>query len=247
MKYDPDRLIDPFSPRKRDLLKRVLSRRRFSRSGRLICSIGYLQAEGDSRNLVRVLDLFIRNEKDFRKAYETLLQGYLFCGYPRAIESFFCLSEILKNRKVSWMNRVKSRSLRDSAELIKRGDSLAGIIHKDKFPRIRNKISDICPDLGYLMIAEGYGHVLSRDGLDLKGRELAVVASLISLGAYRQLHSHIRGARNIGCHDLEIYEAIITGIVWVSPGKIRKAVGLWTDITGREPPDSIDKNIYSRV
>jgi 4-carboxymuconolactone decarboxylase len=135
----------------------------------------------------------------------------------------------------------------DSADLISRGDSLSRKIHKDKFPKIRNKIGDICPDLGYLMIAEGYGHVLSRDGLDLKSRELAVVASLISLKAHRQLHSHIRGARNVGCHDLEIYEAIITGVIWVKPGKIRKAVKLWSEITGRESPDSIDKNIYSRV
>jgi 4-carboxymuconolactone decarboxylase len=110
-----------------------------------------------------------------------------------AIESFFCLNEVLNSRRKSFMDRLKSRPLVDSADLISRGDSLSRKIHKDKFPKIRNKIGDICPDLGYLMIAEGYGHVLSRDGLDLKSRELAVVASLISLKAHRQLHSHIRG------------------------------------------------------
>jgi 4-carboxymuconolactone decarboxylase len=213
----------------------------------MLCSIGYLQAEGDWKNLTRILDFFVGNEDDFRKAYETLLQGYLFCGYPRAIESFFCLKEVLNNRGKDYMDKLKSRPFAGNADMIKRGNSLSKKIHKDKSPKIKNKIGDICPDLGYLMIAEGYGHVLSRDGLDLKNRELAVVASLISLKAHRQLHSHIRGARNVGCHDLEIYEAIITGVIWVNPGKIRRAVTLWTEITGRESPDSIDNNIYSRV
>lgn len=212
-----------------------------------MCSLGYLQAEGDWKNLVRILDLYIRNENDFRKAYEALLQGYLFCGYPRAIESFFCLNEVLNKRGKPYMQRIKYRPLDKDSLLIGRGDALSARIHRDKYPRIRNKIGDICPDLGYLMIAEGYGHVLSREGLDLKSRELAVVAMLVSLQAPRQLYSHIRGAGNVGCGAMEIYEAIITGIVWVNPGKIRRAVELWSRITGRDIPDSIDNNIFSRV
>lgn len=247
MRLDPDRLKNPFSARKWELLKRVVSRKGLSQSRRMLCSLGYLQAEGDWQNLTRVLDLFIINENDFIKAYETLLQGYLFCGYPRAIESFFCLKEVLNNRGMQYINGIKYRPLDRDALLIGRGDLLAGKIHKDKFAKIRNKIGDISPDLGYLMVAEGYGHVLSREGLDLKSRELAVVASLISLRAHRQLNSHIRGARNVGCRDMEIYEAIITGIIWVDSGKIRRALELWSDISGRESPDSIDNNNFLRV
>lgn len=191
--------------------------------------------------------MFIKGKKDFERAYEVLLQGYLFCGYPRAIESFFCLKEILDKKDMDLLDRNKYRSLKDSAYMIKRGESLSGKVHGDKMRNISNKIDAICPDLGYLMIAEGYGHVLCRDGLDLKSRELAVVASLTALRAERQLHSHIRGARNVGCRDPEVFEAIVTGLAWVKPKKIRAAIELWSHITGRESPDSIDNIISSRV
>jgi len=247
MKYNLDDPEYRFTARKRQLLKRLLFRRGLSITKRLQCSLAYLQAEGDWKNLAAILDLFIKGKMDFDRAYEVLLQGYLFCGYPRAIESFFCLKEILDKKDMDFLDRIEYRSLRDSAYLIKRGESYSGKVHKGIMRKIRNKIDDICPDLGYLMIAEGYGHVLCRDGLDLKSRELAVVASLTALRTDRQLYSHIRGARNVGCRDLEIFEAIVTGLAWVKPGKIRVALELWSRVTGRESPDSIDNIISTRV
>ena len=247
MKYNPDDPKYRFTARKRQLLKRLLFRKGLSTTKRLLCSLAYLQAEGDSKYLAGVLDLFIKGKADFRKAYEVLLQGYLFCGYPRAIESFFCMNEILEEKNLDFLNNMVFRPLRESAYMIKRGESLSGKVHGGKAQNIRNKIDDICPDLGYLMIAEGYGHVLCRDGLDLKSRELAVVASLTALGTRRQLHSHIRGARNVGCRDLEILEVIVTGLAWIKPEKVRAAIELWSYVTGRESPDSIDIIISSRV
>jgi len=247
MKYNPDDPKYRFTVGKRQLFKRLLFRKGLSIKKRLQCSLACLQAEGDWKNLAAILDLFIKGKKDFDRAYEVLLQGYLFCGYPRAIESFFCLKEILDKKDMNFLDKMEYRSLRDSAHLIKKGESLSGKVHGEKMADIRNKIDDICPDLGYLMIAEGYGHVLCRDGLDLKSRELAVVASLTALRTDRQLHSHIRGARNVGCRDLEIFEAILTGLAWVKPEKIRAAIELWSRITGRESPDSIDNIISTRV
>jgi 4-carboxymuconolactone decarboxylase len=247
MKYNLDDPKYRFAARKRQLLKRLLFRKGLSVTKRLQCSLAFLQAEGDWMNLSGILDLFITGKQNFGKAYEVLLQGYLFCGYPRAIESFFCLKEILDKKDMDFSDKIEYRSLRDSAHLIKSGESLSGKVHGGKIRNIRDKIDDICPDLGYLMIAEGYGHVLCRGGLDLKSRELAVVASLTALRAKRQLHSHIRGARNVGCSDPGIFEAIVTGLAWVKPRKVKEAIELWSFVTGRESPDSIDNIISSRV
>jgi 4-carboxymuconolactone decarboxylase len=153
----------------------------------------------------------------------------------------------LTHRKRFRSLKVKPRALVDSDTLVKRGESLSGIVHKDKSGMIKRRIDEICPDLAYLMIAEGYGHILYRDGLNSGTRELAIVATLTSLDAGRQLNSHIRGARNVGCEDLEIFEAIVTGIAWIESGKIRKSARLWSDITGTESPNSIDNIISLRV
>lgn len=225
-------------------MQRVLKRKGLSRNIRLLCSQAFLQAEGEWTNLGRVLDLYIENEGDLIRAYEVLLQGYLFCGYPRAIESFFCMNEILGGKKNLDVSKIKPGILVDSDNLVKRGETLSRIVHKDKYDIIKRRIDELCPDLGYLMIAEGYGHVLYREGLNTRLRELAIVATLTSLDAGRQLNSHIRGARNVGCGDMEICEAIITGFVWIEPGKVEKSLKLWSDITGRERPNSIDNIIF---
>jgi 4-carboxymuconolactone decarboxylase len=54
------------------------------------------------------------------------------------------------------------------------------------------------PALDAWMITEGYGKVLSRPQLDLKRRELCVVAACAAAGQDRQLHSHLHGALNAG-------------------------------------------------
>ena len=243
MSCKSDRLKEIFPSGQCELLEKILSRKGLSRNTRLLCSLAYLQAEGDWINLKKVLDLYIENEGDFRRAYEILLQGYLFCGYPRAIESFFCVNEVLVNKKKLELSKIKSGTLVDSDSLLKRGQTLSRIVHKDKHDKIKRKIDELCPDLSYLMIAEGYGHILCRDGLNSRLRELAIIATLTSLDAGRQLNSHIRGARNVGCVDLEIYEAIVTGIAWIEWGKIEDSMELWSDITGRECPNSIDNII----
>ncbi len=247
MSFNSDRLKELFPPEHCAFLQRILTRKGLSRNIRLLCSLAYLQAEGDWINLRKILDLYIENEGDLIRAYEVLLQGYLFCGYPRAIESFFCMNEALDGKKNLDISKIKPATLVDSHSLLKRGEILSRIVHKDKYDKIKRKIDELCPDLGYLMIAEGYGHILYREGLNSRLRELAIVATLTSLEAGRQLNSHIRGARNVGCGDLEIFEAIVTGMAWIERGKIEKSLKLWSSITGGEGPNSIDNIIFRRV
>jgi 4-carboxymuconolactone decarboxylase len=54
------------------------------------------------------------------------------------------------------------------------------------------------------MISDGYGKVLSRPGLDLKTRELCIVAACAAAGQQRQLHSHLHGALNSGATPDEV-------------------------------------------
>lgn len=230
-----------FPGKKYETIRKVFSREGLSVENRLLCSISFLQAVEDIEFLKIILDLYINKDEELRKAYEVLSQGYLFYGYPKAIESFFCLNEVLQKKDKLSLKRFKPLRLKDDDALLEKGETIAKRVHKEKFEIIRNKISDFCPDLGYLMIAEGYGHILSRDSLSIKLRELAVAySSLTALGASRQLYSHIRGARNVGCGDLEIYEVIITGSIWVSYSKIESSLILWSKITGKKPIDSFN-------
>ncbi|MGV3681718.1 MAG: carboxymuconolactone decarboxylase family protein [Acidovorax sp.] len=76
-------------------------------------------------------------------------------------------------------------------------------------------LQDIAPDFARLLIEFPFGDIYSRPGLDLKVRELAVVAALTAMGnAAPQLKVHIHGARNVGCSRQEIVEVIMQMAVY---------------------------------
>jgi 4-carboxymuconolactone decarboxylase len=91
---------------------------------------------------------------------------------------------------------------------LKEIDGLAG-------EKVIDSLKDIAPDFARLLIEFPFGDIYSRPGLDLKVRELAVVAGLTALGnAAPQLKVHIHGARNVGCTQDEIVEIIIQMAVY---------------------------------
>jgi 4-carboxymuconolactone decarboxylase len=76
-------------------------------------------------------------------------------------------------------------------------------------------LRDIAPDFARLLLEFPFGDIYSRPGLDLKTRELAVVAALTSLGnAQPQLKVHIQGALNVGCSEQEIIEVMMQMAVY---------------------------------
>ena len=76
-------------------------------------------------------------------------------------------------------------------------------------------LADIAPDFARYLIEFPFGDIYNRPGLDLKSREIAVVAALTALGnATPQLKVHIQGALNVGCTRDEIVETIIQMAVY---------------------------------
>lgn len=75
---------------------------------------------------------------------------------------------------------------------------------------IVNGLKDICPDLATMTIEWGFGKIFSRKGLDLKTRELAIIASCVTLGtAVPQLLAHIEAAFTVGATREEVVEVIL--------------------------------------
>ena len=81
--------------------------------------------------------------------------------------------------------------------------------------RVTESIKDIAPEFADLLIEFPFGDIYSRPGLDLKSREIAVVAALTALGnAAPQLKVHIHGALNVGCTKEEVVEVIMQMAVY---------------------------------
>jgi len=81
--------------------------------------------------------------------------------------------------------------------------------------RVLSTLSDIAPEFATYLIEFPFGDIYSRPGLDLKSREIAVVAALTAMGnAAPQLKVHIHGALNVGCSRQEVLEVIMQMAVY---------------------------------
>ena len=102
----------------------------------------------------------------------------------------------------------KSKRFNRGWERLKEIDGEAG-------ERVIESLKDIAPEFADLLIEFPFGDIYSRAGLDLKSREVAVVAALTALGnAAPQLKVHIHGALNVGCTKEEVVEVIMQMAVY---------------------------------
>lgn len=75
--------------------------------------------------------------------------------------------------------------------------------------RIERALRSVDEDLADLIVGVAYDDVFERPGLDLRTRELLAVGLLASLGAERELPTHLRGALRCGASVTELRETIL--------------------------------------
>ena len=98
----------------------------------------------------------------------------------------------------------------EMSDRFKRGWAKLKQIDGEAGEKVIESLKDIAPDLARYVIEYPFGDVYSRDGLDLKSREIATVSALTAMGnAVPQLKVHINGALNVGCSRAEIVEIMI--------------------------------------
>ena len=132
---------------------------------------------------------------------EIILQSYLFAGFPRAL-----------NAARAWRVASERPAPADDPEAQianldmwrEMGERTCKIVYGDSYDRLRENVRQLHPALDEWMIVDGYGKVLSRPGVDLRTRELCIVAACAVAGQQRQLHSHLHGALNAGASSAEV-------------------------------------------
>ncbi len=96
-----------------------------------------------------------------------------------------------------------------------RGQAALARIHGHIGEGVMAALGDIAPDFARLVIEFPYGDIYSRPGLSPKERQIATIASLVTLGnAPTELKAHIQGSLNVGCTRDEIVEVIMQMAVY---------------------------------
>ena len=106
-------------------------------------------------------------------------------------------------------------------------------VYAGQYARLRKNVARLHPDMERWMLTEGYGKVLGRPGLELKVRELCIVALLAGQDAAPQLHSHLRGALNVGASPEEVEAALEVACGAVAPERAAAAREVWDAVRRR--------------
>lgn len=161
---------------------------------------------------------------------ELILQTYLFAGFPRG------LNAMREWRRASGRMAPASddgERLEATADWAEQGERTCRTVYGEMYDRLRLNIRALHPALDTWMIVEGYGKVLSRPGLDLKRRELCVVAACAVLEQERQLHSHLHGALNAGATQGEVDDTLAVVHEMLADGARERVMHLWSRVRQR--------------
>jgi 4-carboxymuconolactone decarboxylase len=180
---------------------------------------------------------------------EVVLQSYLFAGFPRALNAAreWRRAGVGAGEEGGAAGGVAGGAaggvaggtaggVAGYAQLYDwrvRGEETCAVVYGVHYDKLRSNIRALHPALDDWMIVEGYGKVLSREGLDLGRRELCIVAACAAARQDRQLHSHLLGARNAGVADAVIGQAIDALATVVPTDALESARMLWARVKGK--------------
>jgi len=109
--------------------------------------------------------------------------------------------------------------------------------------KVINNLKDISPDLGRYILEYSFGDIYSRETLDLKSKEIAVVAALTAMGtAQPQLKVHLNGALNTGSSISEVKEVILQMSVYSGFPSAINAVNAFKEVLAERQSQGIEDN-----
>jgi 4-carboxymuconolactone decarboxylase len=189
-------------------------------------------ASGDDGRLEDALDgtadAMLSGVVEQRDVEETILQSYLFVGFPAALEAMEGWRERATEPPREWDPLVEPE---DTVAWRTRGEAICERVYGRAYARLRREMRRLHPALDRWAVTEGYGKVLGRPALPLVDRELCVVALLAVRGREPQLHSHLRGALEVGAE----------------PGAVKAALELALEAVDGDDPVASAREVWRRV
>ncbi len=89
----------------------------------------------------------------------------------------------------------------------------------------------ICPDFARMTVDWAFGGVMSQPGLDLRTRQLVLIASCVTLGyAMPQLRAHTEAALEAGASETEVVEMILQLLFYAGGPAVRNALVLADEV-----------------
>ena len=167
----------------------------------LLTALSVAWLEPQNPEAAKLIQHYRSRNLPFAALRETALQLFLLAGFQTSLEAAFQIEQVYGHGLNDDTSDESSRSLDD---LHDRGLELQASVYRGNVEKLRINLERVSKELSEWTVMIGYGLVMSRPGLPAHYRELLEITILAFQGFPRQLHSHFRGALNMGASPQEI-------------------------------------------
>jgi len=187
----------------------VLSRPGLDLRHRELIAISALLAAGSVQSHVK------RHMSDFlsvggrpQELVELLYVAMVTIGFPVPINAISIVRQVFKDRGLSFVPTAAATD--DGTDRYQRGLAALAALGVSRPERMTGPIADVAPELARWSVEFMYGEILSRDGLDAKSRQIAIVAMLATAGNRPDaLRFHVDAGLKVGLSAAEIGEILL--------------------------------------
>ena len=145
---------------------------------------------------------------------EAIYQLAPFIGFPKTLNALNILNEVFKERGVK--TPLKSTVTVSEEERFIKGEAIQKPLYGQEIEEsLKGLPENMGANVSKFLTEVCFGDFYSRDGLDLKTRELLVISILVTTGDTAVLKSHIKGNLKAGSTKETITAAIIQCLPYV--------------------------------
>ncbi len=145
---------------------------------------------------------------------ETIYQCAPFIGFPKTLNALSVLNSVFKEKGIK--TPLKTTATVKENERYQKGFEIQNPIYGNE---IKTGMADLPENMGEkvadFLTEVCFGDFYTREGLDIKTRELLVISILVTTGDTDVLKSHIKGNLKIGNTEETITAAIIQCLPYV--------------------------------
>lgn len=164
---------------------------------------------------------------------EAIYQCAPFIGFPKTLNALEVLNQVFKEKGIE--TPLKSTATVKEKDRYKKGFAIQNPLYGDEIKISLEGLPDnMGADVSKFLTEVGFGDFYSREGLDIKTRELLILSILVTTGNTTTLKSHIKGNLKAGNTKETITAAIIQCLPYVGFPNTISALKIMKEVLSEE-------------
>lgn len=145
---------------------------------------------------------------------ESLYQCAPFIGFPKTLNAIGVMNEVFKERGIK--TPLEMAGTTDEKSRYEKGAAIQKPLYGDEISKALEGLPEsMGDDVSRFLTEFCFGDIYTRNGLDVKTRELMTISILVTTGDTETLKSHIKGALKAGNSKETITAAMIQCLPYV--------------------------------